>query len=94
MSEEADEFLLRLKGFRLTTAEILYRLPDHRSLVQLFLWQEIDLAPRFPRVRKFLGWWEQHLDGPLVKVRVTQSNEGFRPIGFRVIKPGAEFVLH
>ena len=34
---------LMLKGYRLTTAEILYRMPDHPDLLQTFLWQELDL---------------------------------------------------
>src|SRR4051794_18560600 len=36
---------LQLKGYRLATAEILYRMPDHPSLLQTFIWQHYDLAP-------------------------------------------------
>jgi uncharacterized protein Usg len=48
------EFRAQLAGFSLTTAEILYRLPDHPSLLQSYIWQEYDLHPRFPRLRTFL----------------------------------------
>ena len=41
-----------LQGCRLTTAEILYRLPDHPCLPQSYIWQELDLAPGF-RARPF-----------------------------------------
>ena len=41
---------LQLKGWSLTTAEILYRMPDHRHLLQSYIWQEYDLAPKFPRL--------------------------------------------
>ena len=37
--------MLQLKQYRLTTAEILYHMPDHPSLLQSYLWQEYDLAP-------------------------------------------------
>ena len=37
--------VLQLKQYRLTTAEILYHMPDHPSLLQSYLWQEYDLAP-------------------------------------------------
>ena len=61
----------QLAGYRLTTAEILYHLPDHPALLQSFIWQEYDLAPRFPELRKFLDFWERNLDGKLHSVKVA-----------------------
>jgi uncharacterized protein Usg len=61
---------LMLKGYRLTTAEILYHMPDHPKLLQTFVWQELDMAPKFPVLSKFLTFWEQNLDGRLHSVRV------------------------
>ncbi len=67
-----DSALLRqLDGYSLTTAEILYQLPDHRSLLQSYIWQDYDLAPRFPRLTDFLGFWAANLEGPLYRVRVA-----------------------
>jgi len=67
-----DTALLRqLEGYSLTTAEILYQLPDHRSLLQAYIWQEYDLAPRFPKLTDFLGFWAANLEGPLYRVRVA-----------------------
>lgn len=63
----------QLDGYRLTTAEITYRLPDWPKLLQTYLWQEYDLAPRFPRLHEFLAFWEQNLDGPLHSVRVASA---------------------
>lgn len=63
-------FLLQLDGYGLTTAEIRYRLPDHPSLLQLYVWQEYDLAPDFPELRTFLRYWQSELDGALHSVRV------------------------
>lgn len=65
------KFEQSLKGYRLTTAEILYRLPDHPSLLQSFVWQELDIAPRYPELAKFLHFWETNLDGKLHSVRVA-----------------------
>jgi uncharacterized protein Usg len=62
---------LQLRGYRLTTAEILYRLPDHPVMLQSFIWQEMDLAPKFPALKKFLHFWETNLDGKLYSVRVA-----------------------
>ena len=65
------EFELLLRGYRLTTAEILYHLPDHPALLQTFLWQDLDIAPRFPVLVKFLSFWKKNLEGRVHSVRVA-----------------------
>lgn len=64
---------LQLRGWRLTTAEILYFLPDHPSLLQSYIWQDLDRAPDFPTLRRFLEFWERRLDGRLHSVRVAST---------------------
>jgi uncharacterized protein Usg len=64
-------FRAQLAGYSLTTAEILYRLPDHPSLLQSFIWQEYDVHPRFPRLLGFLDFWQRNLDGKLYRVTVA-----------------------
>jgi len=64
-------FTKQLKGYSLTTAEILYRMPDHQSLLQSYIWQDYDLHPRFPKLSQFLEFWVEKLDGPLYQVRVA-----------------------
>ncbi len=61
---------LQLNDYRLTTAEILYHLPDPPVLLQSYLWQDYDLAPRYPVLHRFLDFWEQNLDGKLHSVQV------------------------
>jgi uncharacterized protein Usg len=68
---DATQFERQLQGWSLTTAEIMYHMPDHRDLLQTFIWQDYDLAPRFPRLIRFLDFWTQNLDGPLSSVRVA-----------------------
>ena len=77
----SNAFARQLEGYGLTTAKILYHFPDHPHLLQTFVWQEYDLAPRFPVLVKFLDFWKRELDGPLHSVTVAHS---------RLIKP-AEF---
>jgi uncharacterized protein Usg len=81
----------QLRGWSLTTAEIMYRLPDHRDILQLFLWQDYDLAPRFPRLIKFLDFWTHNLEGPLCQVRVAHSSI-VCPVEMRFV--GSEWRLH
>lgn len=81
----------QLDGYRLTTAEITYRLPDCLHLLQTYLWQEYDLAPRFPRLQDFLAFWEQNLDGPLHSVRVASARV-ITPSQFRHFE--ADKIIH
>ena len=62
---------LQLQGYRLTTAEILYHMPDHPAVLQTFIWQELDIAPKYPVLTKFLGFWETSIEGKLHSVRVA-----------------------
>jgi uncharacterized protein Usg len=64
----------QLKQYRLTTAEILYRLPDHPDLLQSYIWQDLDLAPAYPELHRFLDFWERELDGKLHSVRVGSAD--------------------
>lgn len=65
------EFRMQMAGYGLTTAEIHYRMPDHPSLLQLYVWQKYDLAPDFPELRGFLDYWAGTLEGALHSVRVA-----------------------
>jgi len=87
----SPEFRKQLEGYSLTTAEILYRMPDHPSLLQSYIWQDYDMAPDFPVLRKFLDFWERTLEGPLFKVVVGHCKL-IKPTELQAI--GAEFKLH
>lgn len=70
---------LQLQDYRLTTAEILYHLPDHPGLLQTYIWQDLDVAPSFPILRKFLDFWSTQLEGKLHSITVA---------GTPLIQPG------
>ncbi|HYG91740.1 MAG TPA: usg protein [Azospirillum sp.] len=61
----------QLRDYRLTTAEILYHMPDHPALLQSYIWQELDIAPEYPVLRRFLSFWERNLDGKLHSVKLA-----------------------
>ena len=81
----------KLNGFVLTTAEILYHIPDYPELLQTYIWQEYDKAPTYPTLKKFLDFWEDKLDGRLHSVRVA-SNKLIYPNEFRMAE--SEYKLH
>lgn len=61
------------KDYGLTTAQITYRMPDQLDCLQDFLWQEYDLFPQFPSLRKFLAFWELKIEGPLHSITVAHA---------------------
>ncbi len=87
----SEDFTRQIEGYGLTTATILYGLPDHPTLLQTFVWQNDDLAPRFPVLRKFLEFWRRELEGPLHSVTVAHSVL-VRPAEFRAVN--GEFTYH
>ena len=82
---------LQLRDYRLTTAEILYHMPDHPDLLQTSIWQALDLAPRFPELHKFLTFWQRNLDGKLHSVRIGHS-EIIKPPQVRMA--ATQLILH
>lgn len=68
-----QDFVHQLYGQSLTTAEILYRMPDHPAIIQSYIWQDYDLAPAFPKLADFLTFWTERLDGPLYRIRVAHK---------------------
>ena len=85
------DLAVQLGSYRLTTAEILYHMPDHPGVLQTFLWQDLDMAPRFPVLTRFLNFWTRNLDGRLHSVKVA-SCQIIKPAEFRLV--GAELHLH
>ena len=85
------DFELMLKDYRMTLAEILYHMPDHPSLLQAFIWQDLDIAPKYPVLHKFLGFWEKNIEGRLHSVRVD-SAKLITPSELRVV--GSIFAIH
>jgi len=71
--EVTPALVSEIDGYGLTTAQIIYRLPDHQRLLQEFVWQDYDLFPQFPELNRFLTFWETTLDGPLHSVTVAHA---------------------
>ena len=67
------DFQRQMDGYGLTTANILYRMPDFHSILQEYIWQEYDIAPQFPELNKFLSFWQTKLEGALFRVTVAHN---------------------
>ena len=85
------ESLVRVPEWRVTTAELLYHMPDHPGVLQSFVWQKLDHAPVFPELHRFLDFWRREIEGPLHSVRVA-SAALWRPAEF--FYAAGKFTLH
>ena len=79
-----NAFIKQLDGYGLTTAQIHYRMPDQPSLLQLYIWQDYDLAPAFPTLQTFLDFWRREIEGPLHSVSIAHQKL-IRPSEFRAV---------
>jgi uncharacterized protein Usg len=87
----SPDFIRQLEGYGLTTAHILYHMPDHPHVLQTYVWQDYDVAPRFPVLSDFLTFWREKLEGPLHSVKVAHAKL-IRPAELRIA--AGEFGLH
>ena len=87
----STDFQRQMSGYELTTAQILYRRPDHPWLLQTYVWQNYDLFPKFPELQRFLDFWMKKLEGPLHSVQVAHTKL-IKPAELRAIN--GEFRLH
>jgi uncharacterized protein Usg len=87
----SEDFRKQVNGFGLTTAHILYRRPDHKWLLQSYVWQAYDLFPKFPELMRFLAFWQDKLEGPLHSVQVAHCKL-IKPAELKAIN--GEFRLH
>ena len=87
----SKDFRRQLEGYGLTTANILYRRPDHPWLLQTYVWQDYDLCPIFPALNKFLNFWLEKLEGPLHSVTVAHARL-IKPAEIRAVD--GEFRVH
>ena len=70
----SQDFQRQLDGYGLATVQIHYFMPDHPSLLQMFVMQQYDLAPRFPELAKFLDYWRREIEAVLHSVQVAHKH--------------------
>jgi len=69
-----DDFRAQMEGYGLSTIQIHYFMPDHPSLLQQFVLQQYDMAPRFPELKRFLDFWRREIEAALHSVRFVHQH--------------------
>lgn len=69
--------------YKVVTVQVYYFIPDYRSLINEFIWQTLDLRPRYPRIHRFLDFWRREIDAVIKEIIISES--AIPPIWRRVI---------
>ena len=72
---EMTETEMMLRGYGLTTAEFFYRMPDYKSVLNSYVWQDYDVAPDHPKLFEFIEFWQRDIEGPLHSVRFVHRRK-------------------
>ena len=64
-----------IKRKTLVTLNIFYWMPDYENILQQFVWQTIDVKPKYPRIYRFLDYWHNNIDAVMNEVVIWDSEK-------------------
>ena len=59
----------------IVTLNVLYWMPDYTHILQEFIWQTADVRPGYPRVHKFLNYWDDNIEAVISEVNIADNYE-------------------
>lgn len=59
----------------LVSLRVFYYMPDYRDLIQEFMWQTMDIKPKYPRVNKFLNYWKENIEAVIADVEMIETEK-------------------
>ena len=65
--------LIVIKRKTLVTINVFYWMPDYENILQQFIWQTMDVKPKYPRVHRFLNYWHNNIDAVVSEVVICDS---------------------
>ena len=65
--------LIVIRRKTLVTINVFYWMPDYENVLQQFIWQTMDVKPKYPRVYKFLDYWHNNIDAVVSEVVICDS---------------------
>jgi len=63
-----SDFSRMLNGYHYVSVNVIYYMPDHQNLINEFIWTTLDIKPKYPRIKKFLDYWEAEIEGKIKQV--------------------------
>ena len=66
---------ITLKKWTVATVQVVYYIPDHLHIINEFMWQTEDTLPEYPRIKRFLDYWDKNIDGPIKEVYIHDHKQ-------------------
>ncbi len=61
---------ITIKKWTVATVQVVYYIPDYVHIVNEFMWQTEDTLPEYPRITKFLDYWDKNIECPIKEVYI------------------------
>ena len=65
--------LIVIRSKILVTLNVFYWMPDYENILQQFIWQTMDVKPKYPRVYRFLDYWHNNIDAVVNEIEICDS---------------------
>jgi uncharacterized protein Usg len=50
-------------------------MPDHQHILNLFSFQDDDVPPEYPRMQRFVKYWEENLEARIKEIQIGSTNQ-------------------
>jgi uncharacterized protein Usg len=64
-----------IRKWTVASVQVVYYIPDYLNIVNEFIWQTEDQLPEYPRITRFLDYWDKNIDGPIKEVYIYDHEE-------------------
>ena len=62
-----------IRKWTVASVQVVYYIPDYLNIVNEFIWQTEDQLPEYPRITRFLDYWDKNIDGPIKEVYIYDN---------------------
>ena len=62
-----------IRNKTLVTLNVYYWMPDYDNILQQFVWQTMDVKPKYPRINKFLDYWHNNIEAIVSEIQICES---------------------
>ena len=64
-----------IRKWTVASVQVVYYIPDYLNIVNEFIWQTEDQLPEYPRITRFLDYWDKNIDVPIKEVYIYDHVE-------------------
>ena len=76
---------IHIHKWTVATVQVVYYIPDYLHIVNEFVWQTDDQLPEYPRITRFLDYWDNNNDRPIKEVYIyDQGQSNIRKVDRRL----------